>query len=54
VRKQMRTMSIDARDIIVAGGVGVAILYKPVGFWNGPIRVRRNAAGAWKVRLLNT
>ena len=54
LRKQMRTMSIEARDIIVAGGSGVAVVYKPAGFWDGPIRVRKNAAGAWKVRLLNT
>jgi hypothetical protein len=54
LRKQMRTMSIEARDVIVAGDVGVALIYKPVNFWDGPIRVRKNAAGAWKVRLLNT
>jgi hypothetical protein len=54
VRKQMRTMSIEARDIIVAGDEGVAIIYKPINFWDGPIRVRKNAAGAWKVRLINT
>jgi hypothetical protein len=54
LRKQMRSMSIEARDVIVAGDVGVAIIYKPVNFWDGPIRVRKNAAGAWKVRLLNT
>ena len=54
LRKQMRTMSIEARDIMVAGGSGVAVVYKPAGFWDGPIRVRKNATGAWKVRLLNT
>jgi hypothetical protein len=54
LRKQMRTMSIEARNVIVAGNVGVAVMYKPVNFWDGPIRVRKNAAGAWKVRLLNT
>jgi hypothetical protein len=54
LRKQMRSMSIEDRDVIVAGNVGVAVIYKPVNFWDGPIRVRKNAAGAWKVRLLNT
>jgi hypothetical protein len=54
LRQKMRTMSIEAADIIVAGNTGVAISYKPVDFWNGPIRVRKDAAGAWKVRLLNT
>jgi hypothetical protein len=53
LRTRMRTMSIEARDIIVAGNVGVAKIYKPENFWGGPIRVRKNAAGAWKVRLLN-